>query len=74
MCEREDQYCDYGYYDNKDFLTLIGNRKSLSEKISLKNYISIKFLIFLSFSVNVTEFFSTKDTNYKNVKLKATNG
>lgn len=39
MCERENQYCDYGYYDNKDFLTLIGNRKSLSEKISLKNYI-----------------------------------
>lgn len=27
MCEREDQYCDYGYYDNKDFLTLIGNKK-----------------------------------------------
>lgn len=39
MCEREDQYCDYGYYDNKDFLTLIGKRKSLSEKISLKNNI-----------------------------------
>lgn len=39
MCEREDQYCDYGYYDNKDFLILIGNRKSLSEKILLKNYI-----------------------------------
>lgn len=31
-------------------------------------------VVSLSFSVNVTEFFSTKDTNYKNVKLKATNG
>lgn len=31
-------------------------------------------VVSLSFSVNVTEFFSTKDTNYKNVQLKATNG
>lgn len=34
----------------------------------------IKFFIFFSFFVNVIEFFSIKDINYKNVKFKAING
>lgn len=44
MCEREDQYCDYGYYDNKDFFYINREQEKLKWKDFTKKLHKIKTL------------------------------